>query len=66
MYLGHRALGILEILGSVIVWVVVVTLVGQGGVENLAAALFVLLLYNGHDGVLTYHMGKKGYMLAGR
>ena len=66
LYLGHRALGILEILGSVIVWVVVVTLVGQGGVENLAAALFVLLLYNGHDGVLTYHMGKKGYMLAGR
>jgi hypothetical protein len=66
LYLGHRALGILEMVGSVIVWVVVFTFVRQGGVENLTAALFVLLLYNGHDGVLTYHMGKKGYMLAGR
>jgi hypothetical protein len=53
-------------LGSVIVWVIVITFMQQGGVENLAAALFVLLLYNGHDGALTYHMGKKGYMLAGR
>ncbi|UCH06723.1 MAG: hypothetical protein JSV55_11575, partial [Deltaproteobacteria bacterium] len=61
-----RALGILEMLGSVIVWVIVITFMRQGGVENLAAALFVLLLYNGHDGMLTYHMGKKGYMLAGR
>ncbi len=66
LYLGHRALGILEMLGSVIVWLIVITFVQQGGVENLTAALFVLLLYNGHDGVLTYHMGKKGYMLAGR
>ena len=66
LYLGHRALGILEMLGSVIVWVIVISFVRQGGVENLTAALFVLMLYNGHDGVLTYHMGKKGYMLAGR
>jgi predicted Zn finger-like uncharacterized protein len=66
LYLGHRALGILEMLGSVIVWLIVITFVREGGVENLAAALFVLLLYNGYDGALTYHMGKKGYMLAGR
>jgi len=65
LYLGHRALGILEMLGSVIVWVIVIVSMRQGGFENLAAALFVLLLYNGYDSVLTYHMGKKGYMLAG-
>jgi predicted Zn finger-like uncharacterized protein len=66
LYLGHRALGILEMLGSVIVWVVVINFVRQGGVEGLASALFVLMLYNGYDGVLTYHMGKKGYILAGK
>ena len=64
IYLGHRALGILELIGSVIVWVFVISFLGQGGVGNLITAVFLLLIYNGHDGILTYHMGKKGYMLA--
>lgn len=64
IYLGHRALGILELIGSVIIWVFVISFLRQGGVENLITAVFLLLIYNGHDGILTYHMGKKGYMLA--
>jgi hypothetical protein len=64
LYLGHRFLGVLEMLGSVIVWIVVITSVLQGGIENLIIALIIMVLYNGLDGLLTYHMAKKGYMLA--
>jgi hypothetical protein len=60
-YLGHRALGILELMGSVMVWLVAAVWVLTGG---LFMAAFVLLFYNGMDGMLTYHMAKKGYMLA--
>jgi predicted Zn finger-like uncharacterized protein len=60
-YLGHRALGILELMGSVMVWFVAAVWVLTGG---LFMAAFVLLFYNGMDGMLAYHMAKKGYMLA--
>jgi hypothetical protein len=63
-YLGHRALGALELLGSVIVWVMVVSLILTGGTANYALAAIILLFYNSLDGLLTYHMANKGYMLA--
>ncbi|MEW6666922.1 MAG: zinc-ribbon domain-containing protein [Thermodesulfobacteriota bacterium] len=60
LYLGHRFLGILEIIGSVLVWAIVIL--------NLLAGeyfiLILLVLVNGIDALLTYHMAKKGYMLA--
>ena len=63
-YLGHRILGSLELLGSVVVWVMVVSLVLAGGSVNFALAGLLLLFYNALDGLLTYHMANKGYMLA--
>ncbi len=63
-YLGHRALGGLELVGSLFVWMIVVSLVLQGGPWSLIVPLFLLFLYNGFDAVITYHMGKKGYMRA--
>jgi len=71
MYLGHRGLGMMEMLGSLIIW-------------GLAAGLYLghippppefqnvppyyagllLLIYNGGDALLTYIMGRKGYILA--
>ena len=36
----------------------------SGQTEALFVAGFVLLLFNGVDALLTYHMAKKGYMLA--
>lgn len=63
-YLGHRVLGILELMGSVMVWAYALACFLSGQKEGLVAAAFVLLFYNGMDGMLTYHMAKKGYMLA--
>ena len=63
-YLGHRALGILELTGSIVIWVYALLAVLSGQKEGLFVAAFVLLFYNGMDGMLTYHMAKKGYMLA--
>lgn len=65
MYLGHRVLGALEMLVSLYVWILMITSVRAGGAENLIVAAVLLPIYNGMDGLLTYHMAKKGYMLAG-
>lgn len=64
MYLGHTFLGLLELLGAVVVWAVIISLVLSGEEGALFTALFLLVFYNLLDGILAYHMGKKGYMLA--
>jgi len=64
MYLGHRVLGALEMLGAILVWMIVISSLIAGGVENIVTAAVLLLMFNGLDGMLTYHMAKKGYMLA--
>jgi hypothetical protein len=64
LYLGHRALGSLELAGSLIIWVYALASILSGQREALFVAVFVLLLFNGVDALLTYHMAKKGYMLA--
>jgi hypothetical protein len=64
LYLGHRTLGVLELIGSFAVWAYALAAVATGQPEGLIVAAFLLLLYNGMDGLLTYHMAKKGYMLA--
>ncbi len=63
-YLGHRALGTLELIGSVIIWLIIITTLLAGEDGGVAFAITLLVLYNGLDGLLTYHMAKKGYMLA--
>lgn len=64
IYLGHRLLGSLELLGSVVVWGIVIFSVLQGDQATLIIALIILVIYNGFDGLLTRHMARKGYMLA--
>ena len=64
MYLGHILLGLLELLGAVFVWAVVISLVLSGEEGALVIALILLVFYNLLDGLFAYHMGKKGYMLA--
>jgi len=64
MYLGHRILGIFELMGSALVWMLVISVLFSGGSENIAMAVIIFLFYNLLDGLLTYHMAKKGYMMA--
>lgn len=63
-YLGHRALGVMELIGSIMMWAYALVLILFGEKSGLFVAVFLLLLYNGMDAVLTYFMAKKGYMLA--
>jgi hypothetical protein len=63
IYLGHRVLGGLEMVGSVFVWIMVISSLLSGRPENFITAAILLLTFNGLDAVLTYHMAKKGYML---
>jgi hypothetical protein len=64
MYLGHRLLGVFELMGSALVWLIVISGLLSGVGENLAVAVTIFLFYNLVDGLLTYHMAKKGYMMA--
>jgi len=65
-YLGHRLLGGLELMGSLVVWSIVLNLFSQGGGENAGVAAVILLFYNGFDALLTRHMARKGVMLESR
>lgn len=62
-YLGHHFLGVCEIIGSLVVWVIVLSFIVSGESGGLAIAVMLLLFYNGMDGLLTLHMAKKGYSL---
>jgi predicted Zn finger-like uncharacterized protein len=64
IYLGHRALGSLEMIGSLIIWAVVISLILSGERANQITAVIFLVFYNGLDGLLALHMAKKGYMRA--
>ena len=63
VYLGHRFLGFCEMIGSLIVLGVACSLLLSGKTEDLIIGVVILLFYNGMDGLLTLHMGKKGYSL---
>jgi hypothetical protein len=64
IYLGHRVLGILELCGSIVIWVLAISMFLHGAEGNLILPLVIILLYYVIDGLLTHHMAKKGYMLA--
>ena len=60
IYLGHRVLGCLELAGSVMVWSIVLLLFAAG---DIGTGLFLLVIVNGMDALLTRHMARKGYIL---
>lgn len=65
-YLGHRWLGAMELIGSLIVWAIVLSMVAGGGSESIGTAFLILAFYNGFDALLTRHMARKGIMLDSR
>ena len=64
LYLGHRFLGVMELLAAVFVWLVVISLVMEPSAENLIIAGIFLVIFNLADSLLTLHMAKKGDMTA--
>jgi predicted Zn finger-like uncharacterized protein len=63
IYLGHRFLGFLELLGSLVVWGICMALLLSDQTSDRTVALVILVFYNGMDGLLSLHMAKKGYSL---
>jgi hypothetical protein len=63
IYLGHRMLGCFELLGSLVIWLIVFTFLMSGQIDGVIPGLFLLLVYNGVDSILTYFMAQKGYSL---
>jgi predicted Zn finger-like uncharacterized protein len=63
IYLGHRLLGCFELLGSGIIWLFIIVSLSSGEPAGLIPALFLFLVYNGVDSILTYFMAQKGYSL---
>lgn len=63
IYLGHRFLGCCETFGSLIVWIFALTMISTVQAEGIVAGVFLLLVFNGMDALLTLHMAKKGYGL---
>jgi predicted Zn finger-like uncharacterized protein len=61
-YLGHRLLGSLEMISAVFVWLIVISNIIIAGDYFIS---ILLVFINGTDAALTYHMAKKGYILAG-
>jgi hypothetical protein len=66
IYLGHRFLGCCETFGSLLVWGFVLIMISTGQMETIAVGVFLLLVINGMDALLTLHMAKKGYGLGKR
>jgi predicted Zn finger-like uncharacterized protein len=62
IYLGHRMIGVFELLGSLLVWLVVFQFLSAGN-EGVILGLFLLCFFNGMDALLTWNMAKKGYIL---
>ena len=62
-YLGHRFLGVLEMTGSAFVWLFAVTLLLTRIPSNMVISAVLLVWVNVSDGLFTYYMAKKGYML---
>jgi predicted Zn finger-like uncharacterized protein len=66
IYLGHRVLGTFELLGSLFIWLIVFSSLRSMQIDALIPWLFLLLVYNGIDSILTYVMAQKGYSLEKR
>ena len=62
IYLGHKALGSLELMSTVLVWAAILSLLVSGEPGSVVFVCLMVLFYNGMDGLFTYHMAKKGYM----
>lgn len=73
IYLGHRALGVVELLGAVCLWAIVLgnTFAGTGepaaaaGVAIAVPAFFLFVMMHGVDGWITRRTGLKGIYPAG-
>ena len=63
IYLGHRFLGFMELLGSMLIWVFCMILILSNDPSALSMGLAILLVYNGMDCLLSLHMARKGYSL---
>lgn len=67
LYLGHRALGIFELVGAIVVWLIILVPTAQD-MDNIAelivAIVLVYALMHGVDALGTWFMARKGILPA--
>ncbi len=63
MYLGHRFLGGIELLGALFIWLIALLMMFDGTGDGFVVGGLMLVFYNGMDALLTRHMASKGYAL---
>ena len=59
-YMGHRFLGLMELFGYIVLWIVWIALLSEEGPSALPIIAIVLLVEHGVDALLTLHIAKKG------
>ena len=62
-YLGHPILGLLELAGYALLWLVIGLMLNDGEYESLPGVLIFLLITHVIDAVLTLHVAQKGIKL---
>jgi hypothetical protein len=62
LYLGHRTMAFMELLGFAFLLLVVGSLVLAGTPADLAGAALLLVLANSIDAAMTYHVARKGVL----
>jgi hypothetical protein len=65
IYLTHRFLGTLELLGSILLVILLLSAFLSGDSGGAIVLLIVILFYHSLDAALTYHMAKKGLIREG-
>jgi len=61
-YLGHRVMGVFELLGFAVVLLFAVGIVITDGLAALPIALIVVVIANAFDGAMTLHIARKGVL----
>ena len=60
IYLKHTAFGVFELLGSVVVWIIVLAALQTGEPGAIIMAVFLFVVVNVVDYFVTKAMAKKG------
>jgi len=67
LYLGHRALGIFELIGAIVIWLIILVATASNIYEISELIFTIVIVYvlmHGIDALSTWFMAKKGVLPA--
>jgi hypothetical protein len=60
LYLGHRMMAVLELIGFAFVLLIAASIAGAGDPVDIVVALLLIIIANGYDAAVTLHVARKG------